>query len=116
MMYTLLIYAGTLAATVRSALRHGAALDRERVHGTREEHGVLGHGQLQPPESSTTVRAEHGKTLTTDGPFVGMKEALGGWFMLEADDLDAAHRGRGARSRPRGSAARSRSARSEVYW
>jgi hypothetical protein len=42
------------------------------------------------PANATTVRVEAGKTLTTDGPFVGMKEAVGGWFILEADDLDAA--------------------------
>jgi hypothetical protein len=41
-------------------------------------------------ENATTVRVEGGKTLTTDGPFVGMKEAVGGWFIIEADDLDAA--------------------------
>ena len=45
---------------------------------------------MQPPETATTVRVEGGKTLTTDGPFVGMKEAVGGWFILEADDLDSA--------------------------
>ena len=33
---------------------------------------------------------EDGKTLTTDGPFVTIKEALGGWLLFEADDLDAA--------------------------
>jgi hypothetical protein len=42
------------------------------------------------PENATTVRVEGGKTLTTDGPFAGMKEAVGGLFILEADDLDAA--------------------------
>ena len=42
------------------------------------------------PENATTVRVEGGKTLTTDGPFVGMKEAVGGVFVLEADHLDAA--------------------------
>jgi hypothetical protein len=42
------------------------------------------------PEHATTVRVQGGKTLTTDGPFVGMKEAVGGYFVLEADDLDAA--------------------------
>jgi hypothetical protein len=45
---------------------------------------------MQPPELATTVRVEDGKTLTTDGPFVSVKEALGGYFVLEADDLDAA--------------------------
>jgi hypothetical protein len=42
------------------------------------------------PENATTVRVQNGTTLTTDGPFVGMKEAVGGMFVLEADDLDAA--------------------------
>ncbi len=46
--------------------------------------------QLQPPEAATTVRVQDDKTLTTDGPFVATKEALGGWLLFEADDLDAA--------------------------
>jgi hypothetical protein len=45
---------------------------------------------MQPPETATTVRVEDGKTLTTDGPFVAIKEALGGFLTFEADDLDAA--------------------------
>jgi hypothetical protein len=45
---------------------------------------------LHPPEAATTVRVQDGKTLTTDGPFVTIKEALGGWLVYEADDLDAA--------------------------
>lgn len=46
--------------------------------------------RLQPPETATTVRVQDGKTLTTDGPFVETKEALDGYCMFEADDLDAA--------------------------
>ncbi len=46
--------------------------------------------QLQPAEAATTVRVQDGKTLTTDGPFVSVKEALGGWLLYQADDLDAA--------------------------
>jgi hypothetical protein len=45
---------------------------------------------LQLPETATTVRVQGGETLTTDGPFVETKEALGGLFVFEADDLDAA--------------------------
>ena len=52
--------------------------------------GVTSGVWLEPPEMATTVRVEDGKTLTTDGPFVAVKEALGGWFVFEADDLDAA--------------------------
>jgi hypothetical protein len=46
--------------------------------------------QMQPPETATTVRVQDGQTLTTDGPFVAVKEALGGYLFFEADDLDAA--------------------------
>ena len=52
--------------------------------------GVTPGLQLQPPEMATTVRVEDGQTLVTDGPFVTVKEALGGWLFYEADDLDAA--------------------------
>jgi hypothetical protein len=45
---------------------------------------------MQPPEAATTVRVADGETLTTDGPYVETKEALGGFFFFEADDLDAA--------------------------
>ena len=52
--------------------------------------GVTPGLQMQGPEAATTVRVEDGQTLTTDGPFVTVKEALGGWLVYEADDLDAA--------------------------
>ena len=55
-----------------------------------EAPGVTGGAQLQPPETATTVRVEDGRTLTTDGPFAETKEALGGYYLLEAEDLDAA--------------------------
>ncbi len=45
---------------------------------------------MQPPETATTVRVRDGKTLTTDGPFAETKEAIGGYLIFEADDLDAA--------------------------
>jgi hypothetical protein len=52
--------------------------------------GVTGGDQLQPVETATTVRVEDGRTLTTDGPFADTKEALGGYYLFEADGLDAA--------------------------
>jgi hypothetical protein len=54
-----------------------------------ENPGVTSGVQMQPPQTATTVRVQDGKTLTTDGPFVEMKEALGGYLFFEADDLDA---------------------------
>ena len=52
--------------------------------------GVTPGVHMQPPETATTVRVQDGKTLTTDGPFVAVKEALGGFLVFEADDIDAA--------------------------
>ena len=46
--------------------------------------------QLAPAATATTVRVDGEKTVTTDGPFVAVKEALGGYVFYEADDLDAA--------------------------
>ncbi len=45
---------------------------------------------LAEPQTATTVRVQDGTTLTTDGPFAETKEALGGYLLFEADDLDAA--------------------------
>jgi hypothetical protein len=52
--------------------------------------GVSPGLELAPPEAATTVRVEDGRTLTTDGPFVAIKEALGGWLLFEAEDDAAA--------------------------
>ena len=52
--------------------------------------GVTPGVWLEPPETATTVRIDNRETLTTDGPFVAVKEALGGYLFFEADDLDAA--------------------------
>jgi hypothetical protein len=52
--------------------------------------GVSPGVQLDEPETATTVRVQDGRTLTTDGPFAEIKEAIGGFLFFEADDLDAA--------------------------
>jgi hypothetical protein len=46
--------------------------------------------RLQPTSTATTVRVREGKTLTTDGPFAETREQLGGYYIVEAKDLDAA--------------------------
>jgi hypothetical protein len=90
MKYVMLIYQG-------DALGRQAALpedEQKQVYadyqGVNETPGVTSGPPLGLAENATTVRVEGGKTLTTDGPFIGMKEAIGGFFILEADDLDAA--------------------------
>ena len=48
--------------------------------------------ELQPVSSATTVRMRHGKVQTTDGPFAETKEQLGGFYLIDAKDLDEAIR------------------------
>jgi hypothetical protein len=47
-------------------------------------------GGLLPPDTATVVRAQGGKVITTDGPFAETKEQLGGFWVIQAADLDAA--------------------------
>jgi hypothetical protein len=51
---------------------------------------VVGGEQLADVQMATTVRTADGQALTTDGPFADTKEILGGFYLLEADDLDKA--------------------------
>jgi hypothetical protein len=94
MQYVMLIFQGT---TPLPGSDEWAALSDEEQKQIYADYGALNQTPgvspglpLGLPENATTVRVEGGKTLTTDGPFVGMKEAIGGWFVLEADDLDGA--------------------------
>ena len=55
--------------------------------------GVLVHSSpLQSPRSATTVRVRDGETLLSDGPFAEIKEQLGGYYILDCEDLDTALR------------------------
>src|SRR4051812_685963 len=91
----LLIHQGT-APTPRSPDEWSRLSEDEQkaVYGAyktiNETPGVSPGHQLQPPETATTVRVQDGKTLTTDGPFAETKEALAGYLLFEAEDLDAA--------------------------
>lgn len=55
-----------------------------------EDPRVVEGARLEPVEMTTTIRMRGGETLITDGPFADTKEVFGGYFLLEADDLDAA--------------------------
>jgi hypothetical protein len=95
MKYMLLIYQGD-APTPRSPDEWAKLSEDEQkavyadYQAINQTPGVTSGLGLDDPGTATTVRVQDGKTLTTDGPFVGMKEAVGSWFILEADDLDAA--------------------------
>ncbi len=68
--------------------------EQQAVYGAykaiNETPGVSPGLELQPPEAATTVRVQDGETLTTDGPVVKTMDALGGYLLFEAEDLDAA--------------------------
>jgi hypothetical protein len=95
MQYMLLIHQGE-APTPRDPEAWERLPEDERnavysdYQAINETPGVSPGLQLEDPGTATTVRVEDGKTLTTDGPFVATKEALGGYLVFEADDLDAA--------------------------
>jgi hypothetical protein len=90
----LLIHQGTTPLPGTDAWENLSEEEKGAVYGAykalNETPGVTPGLGLQPPETATTVRVQDGKTLTTDGPFVEIKEAVGGYLIFEADDLDAA--------------------------
>jgi len=95
MKYALLIHPGT-APTPRDPEAWGRLSESEQKaifadwQAINQTPGVTPGVRLDSPETATTVRVEDEKTLTTDGPFVASKEALGGFLTFEADDLDVA--------------------------
>jgi hypothetical protein len=88
MKYVALIYAdadgwdAVPEAEQQRVMEKYMALSREPV--------TVGGDQLQDADTATTVRVRDGETLTTDGPFAETKEQLGGYFLVEVDDLDTA--------------------------
>ena len=94
MKYMLLIHQGTTPTPPSDEWEHLSDEEKGAIYAAykavNETPGVTSGLQLQSPEMATTVRVQNGKTLTTDGPFVEIKEAIGGYLLFEADDLDAA--------------------------
>ena len=88
MQYLLQIYPPTDEFEGLSEDEQNAVLD-EYV-AIRQSPAVIGGEQLQPVETATTVSVQNGQMLLTDGPFVDAKEHLGGYYLVEADDLDGA--------------------------
>ena len=92
MQYLLMIYANEAEY---------AKIDPATLQKVYEEYGAFTQGivqsgnfkagdRLQPTTTATTVRIRDGKTLTTDGPFAETREQLGGYYLVEAKDLDTA--------------------------
>jgi hypothetical protein len=90
MTYALLIYE-------EESKFHGLAEEeRNKIYAQHmafgQKHGakIRGGEELKPVSTATTVRVENGKVLTTDGPFAETREQLGGFYLIEAADLDEA--------------------------
>ena len=90
MQYLLLIYSGEAPEAFDRLSEDEQKAVLGEYYAISEAPGVTGGNQLQPTTTATTVRVEDGRTLTTDGPFAETKEALGGYYLLDVDDLDAA--------------------------
>jgi hypothetical protein len=88
MQYMLLIYGNDQEWEQRSEDERSAIY--AEYGAVSQAPGITGGAELQPATTATTVRVQNGETLTTDGPFAETKEVLGGYFLFEADDLDAA--------------------------
>jgi hypothetical protein len=92
MQYLLLIYRNE----AEQAKMDAAALQKMRGDYGAFTQSIIQSGHfkagdgLQPTSTATTVRVRDGKTLTTDGPFAETREQLGGYYLVEAKDLDAA--------------------------
>jgi hypothetical protein len=92
MQYMLLIYDNEAELDAKSPE------EKQRFHNDYMEFtkGIVGSGHfkagdaLQPTSTATTVRIKNGKQLVTDGPFAETREQLGGYYLVEAKDLDEA--------------------------
>jgi hypothetical protein len=92
MQYLLLIYADEngLARLPKDQADKALAEYGKFTSELKESGKLLGSNRLRPVANSTTVRVREGKTQMTDGPFAEAREALGGYYLIEAKDLDEA--------------------------
>jgi hypothetical protein len=92
MQYLLLIYdAETVWDTMPEDQRNAMFAEYGTFSEGIKKSGNFRAGEaLKPVSTATTVRVREGKTLTTDGPFAETKEQLGGFYLIEAKDLDEA--------------------------
>ena len=92
MKYLLLIYESEQAFAGLSEAEQGKIFEEYMTYtrGIKKSGNYIGGEALQPISDATTVRVKNGKTVTTDGPFAETREQLGGFYLVEAKDLDEA--------------------------
>ena len=91
MRYLLLIYTAEPTEAVPEEIMATESAAYGAFTQEIRERGIMQAGEaLHPTSSATTVRVQNGQTVTTDGPFAETKEALGGFYLIDAKDLDEA--------------------------
>jgi hypothetical protein len=92
MQYLLMIYRNEAEFNKNEAAQGEKMLDeyKDFTQSIIQSGNFKAGDRLQPVSTATTVRVREGKVLTTDGPFAETREQLGGYYLIEAKDLDAA--------------------------
>jgi hypothetical protein len=91
MRYLLLIYTVEPTGHVQTDEMQAESAEYGAFTRWTRENGMFQAGEaLHPTSAATTVQVRDGRTITTDGPFAETKEALGGFYLIEAHDLDEA--------------------------
>jgi hypothetical protein len=92
MKYLLLTYVNENGWTkmTKAEQEQGAAAYMAYGEALKKAGAIVGSNRLQPTSTATTVRITNGKSQVLDGPYVDTKEQLGGYFLIDAPDLDSA--------------------------
>ena len=90
MQYALLIYTDENADNQATKEQQDAIMAAYLAFGEQFKEKIAGGEALHPTSAATTVRLREGDTLTTDGPFAETKEQLGGFYLVNAENLDEA--------------------------
>ncbi len=92
MQYVLMLYVDPNGWTTLSQAQHeqGAAAYTAYTQALKKAGALVGANRLQPTTVATTVREANGKTQVLDGPYAESKEQLGGYYLIDVPDLDAA--------------------------
>jgi hypothetical protein len=89
--YLILVYGDETALEVTDPGTSGPMMEGHRVFGERNASVIRGGNALQPTATATSLRDDgSGGFVVTDGAFAETKEALGGYYLIEAADLDEA--------------------------
>ena len=92
MQYLLTLYAeeSRFQTMTKEQQQQGFAAYMAYTEALKKAGAYVGSNRLQPISTATTVRTTDGKTQVLDGPYIDSKEQLGGYFLIDAPDLDAA--------------------------